>query len=329
MSDYVHHDLSEDVSLKKPFTAIRRLFAIRHPLAKPNDLRAPQKIAIGVSVFQATFLLTFNIVLLVLDRERCATPPCRSETNLFYSISLFIMTAFTVYYAISANQSVNHYEHFAYLINSFLVTIYAIFQISASQNPEFITLVSVWGCCFIAALFASYYGIKSIELQRFHISLEGNEPRNVWNIRQAFYTVIKFDLMIGLILVSMSGVYFFDKYDAEFILTVFAFIVSFIWVTLGIIAVSSYGNVLLIFYYAIGLLEPAYIVYKMFSMTEEEDFPYSLFVTAGTFGLIVRLSLLVATFKVRSMWIRYQELEKRKEENVPLPPGGNVASNLL
>eukprot|EP00002_Diphylleia_rotans_P017691 TRINITY_DN3432_c0_g1_i3.p1 TRINITY_DN3432_c0_g1~~TRINITY_DN3432_c0_g1_i3.p1 ORF type:complete len:136 (-),score=24.01 TRINITY_DN3432_c0_g1_i3:521-928(-) len=135
--------------------------------------------------------------------------------------------------------------------------------------------------------------------------------------------------MIGLILVSMSGVYFFDKYDAEFILTVFAFIVSFIWVTLGIIAVSSYGNVLLIFYYAIGLLEPAYIVYKMFSMTEEEDFPYSLFVTAGTFGLIVRLSLLVATFKVRSMWIRYQELEKRKEENVPLPPGGNVASNLL
>eukprot|EP00002_Diphylleia_rotans_P030183 TRINITY_DN6194_c0_g1_i1.p1 TRINITY_DN6194_c0_g1~~TRINITY_DN6194_c0_g1_i1.p1 ORF type:complete len:341 (-),score=65.26 TRINITY_DN6194_c0_g1_i1:522-1544(-) len=306
--------LEENIPLPRPFPTILAAFSDLFVFQKTRSwqqLSRPSQAMLVLTFCQALALFIIDTFMIVEDEERCADPPCKTETNLFYSVSLYIIAISLPYFAFSAIFGVNQYEHIAFLFNNIMIFVYAIIQISDNSGAIFWALLVLSMIFTTLSVFLSLYIIKEIGLEVFKIAITTKMDRNVLHLLQAYQMIIKFDLLMTLILIIMSGIFFLNFRDYQIYLTIFAGISSIIWAALGWIGIREVENFWTFIYYFLAIFQPVYTVYKMIQFWHDEEFPYSLFASAGCTGIVLRIAVTVSHTIVRKAYLLKYEEEAR------------------
>jgi len=128
----------------------------------------------------------------------------------------------------------------------------------------------------------------------------GNIPlQKYYKTYAIFFSLLKMDLFMGVLLVVL-GYFFFSEPTAELILTSFAMAATFVWAFLGWRAVRHENRPLLVLVGLLGVIEPAFISFKLWEMwTHPNRFPsdsLSRFAFTGGIALAVRFLLFLWAF---------------------------------
>eukprot|EP00004_Rigifila_ramosa_P014361 TRINITY_DN3265_c0_g2_i1.p1 TRINITY_DN3265_c0_g2~~TRINITY_DN3265_c0_g2_i1.p1 ORF type:complete len:314 (+),score=80.57 TRINITY_DN3265_c0_g2_i1:92-1033(+) len=251
------------------------------------------KIFLILVSIEAIVLFIINILMQTNDVDRCTTLPCRDQTNLFYSLSMYTLLIFLLYFGFSGIFNENMFEIFAFLATTIIIMLYGFMSIAGTATwytQAILAIVIVWNVAYAFLCWKIYHEIGWYIYKRIgaHAHL-----RSMFQMTQVYVTMGKLDLMFSLILVILAGVYYLDPGNYEFYVTLFAFVLTFAWAALGFTAVTTENEVYINVYFALSVAEPAFIIYKLIKLTSSvQDLPIGIFALATIVELCVRSVLL-------------------------------------
>jgi len=273
---------------------------------EPSLLQKWQKLFLYGKIF-AVLVFVESIILVVIqiivqsdNVPRCSSPPCRTQTNDFYSISIYILVVFMCHYAYAGLKDDNMFEIFAFMAVTLLIFFYSIILVSSNPDWHFVLYMVVTTICSIAYIFLVYKIYLEIGWYIYKRIGANQEMRDMYRSAQLFLAMIKFDLLFSLLLVVLAGLYYLAPNNYEFYLTLFAFILTFVWAYLGWVAVKGENEVYMNVYMCLAVVEPVFIIYKLVRLSQTvQKLPVSLFVVATVAEIIIRTYLMVTAVIAR------------------------------
>jgi len=251
-------------------------------------------------VVEAILLVVIQIIVQSRNVPRCSNPPCRQQTNNFYSISIYILVAFMLHYAYAGLKDDNMFEIFAFMAVTLLIFFYSIILVSQNSDWYFVLYMVVTTICSILYTFLVYKIYLEIGWYIYKRIGANQDMRDMYRSAQLFLAMIKFDMLFSLLLVVLAGLYYLVPNNYEFYLTLFAFLLTFIWAYLGWVAVKGENEVYMNVYMCLAVVEPVFIIYKLVRLSETiQTLPVSLFVVATVAEIVVRTYLMVTAVVAR------------------------------
>jgi len=252
------------------------------------------KIFVACVFIESVVLVAIQINVQARDIPRCANPPCKSQTDLFYSLSIYILVGFMDYYAYAGLRDDNMFEILAFLAVTILIFFYSILLVSQHASWHFEVYIFITTVMLFAYSFICYKIYLEIGWYIYKRIGANQELREIYRSAQLFLAMIKFDLLFSLLLVILAGLYYLQPSSIEFYLTIFAFILTFIWAVLGWKAVSTENEVFMNVYLSLAIFEPVFIIYKLLKLSSTvPGLPVTLFILATVAECLIRSGLVI------------------------------------
>eukprot|EP00002_Diphylleia_rotans_P006351 TRINITY_DN1573_c0_g1_i14.p1 TRINITY_DN1573_c0_g1~~TRINITY_DN1573_c0_g1_i14.p1 ORF type:complete len:281 (+),score=57.79 TRINITY_DN1573_c0_g1_i14:55-897(+) len=238
------------------------------------------KLLLLVSLIQQLMLLIVNILLLALKVDRCSQDPCQEETNLFYSITLFFFTGFQMYFSISGILQKNIFEFYGFLLTSFCTLAYAIFQVQSRREDLFVVLLvfslisqTIYFCCTKKVY-------KEIGFTIYKRLGPNESLRKMFRITQGYLTLLKFDLMIWLIIIT-AGILYNDNTTTRALIGVLLYPFAIILYFVGRHALIYENPKIMIAYQVACLVGPILSIIQLADFVDRDNIPIPLFTCAS------------------------------------------------
>lgn len=237
------------------------------------------------------------------------------EAVFYSSVAAFIQLAF-LYFSYDAVFSENRFQMFASLQLSILMTLYVIFKYLAPfdlgefwndwKAPYTATKVGFQVLfMFLAPVSMNHFGYHAFKTVGSDKALQG-----LYHVFLQFVTLVKMDFILSFVLVAMYG-FFFGRVDLERVrvelaLDSIAMILTFVLTLWGWIAVTSEKGWMMWMLYFWSLVEPAYIVYKLYCFNPwgtskrcyvPQQVTLGQFVLIGVLAIMIKLLLIQAAIR--------------------------------
>ena len=119
---------------------------------------------------------------------------------------------------------------------------------------------------------------------------------------RVFLSLIKYDLFSAMVLFLLVKVYLIEVADPDFYIGIISLAASIAFMVVGWFAITHERRPLLFLFYTLATLQPAYIIYKAWSLYEHPDLiPANVtvpqFIVLASLTMVVRLATLVSAVR--------------------------------
>lgn len=269
--------------------------------AGPEGFRVPfaGRAFLAAMTLETAFMLGVSATLLAIHDPVLTT-------GQIYAILGGFCTLAQLYFAYDAIFSENAFQFVACYITSLLFTFFVVWQVF--HNPT--SLGSAWT--------DARYEVMGVKLAFQVVYLAAAKP--VWDSfgyfkwkmagasisigamyarYRVFLSLVKYDLFAAIVLFLLVKVYLIDVTDPDFYLGIASLAASFAFMVVGWFAVTHERRPLLAAFYALAALQPAYIVYKSWSLYEHPELiPTNVtvpqFIVLGSLTMLLRVAVLAS-----------------------------------
>jgi len=252
-----------------------------------------------VAIAQAIVILIVQIIII--------QNPGINPNDKQYATIFFISLCFFLWFAFDGILDENMGMIIAFITDAALVTGVSI---NAFANDNFFKegnqnyilaqmIISI--ICFFTYCGFGWFIYLAFGWKIFMKVGHDKEMRARFKIYKIFITLTKFDIQLGVILVSMAGLFLLSDDPKELYLLIGAMIITFLWAFLGWYGTRKENFSALYVFYLIATVQPAYIIYKIFWMyiylDRFENIPIRLIITAVVIAMLSRVLLIILNYK--------------------------------
>jgi len=264
-----------------------------------SDFSRVSKAFIGVILLESICVMAFTIAKTVLNNA--------SETEIKYSAVICIGSIFLCFFAITSVFNENKFELVAFLFVSLTVLFYVLYTF-VKDHEGFddktttieillwvrLILTCIFSVCNIFLGWSAYHAFGWKIYRKIGADVE---TRKMFLCYQIFMSLLKLDFQFGFTLVLAVGMFYYDTFGLELIVDVVGFVLTIVWAVGGYYGVRREIKWVMITFFALAIVEPTYIVYKMIRLLTldieilDTDFGWPFIIMAGL-AVICRIALL-------------------------------------
>jgi hypothetical protein len=139
--------------------------------------------------------------------------------------------------------------------------------------------------------------------------------KEMYNRYRIFLTLIKFDMFVAVVLFFLVSVYLINTHQADFYLGILSLLASVVFLVVGWYAITKERKGTLAAFFGLSLLQPAYIVFKSWSIEAQPQYVPAN-VTLTQFAVLGSLSVLLRVAVVVSAWRCYKDFGNGLQQTV-------------
>jgi len=273
-----------------------------HPAECYQSLkRVPKsgKMFLAVAVAELIVVLVVQIMILM--------NPGQNPNDREYAIIFFISLFFFLLFAFDGVLNENMGMIVAFALDALIVAGVSIFAFlndtyySDGRELNILVQMIISIICVIIYGTLCWFIYLAFGWKIFMKVGHDKEMRDRYKTYQVFVTLMKFDIQLGVILVSMAGLFLLSADKSELGLVIGAMIVTVVWAFVGWYGTLKENLNFLYFFYAMATVEPAYVIYKIswtfIYFDRFTNIPIRLIIAAVVIALLSRILLLVFNYK--------------------------------
>jgi len=273
-----------------------------HPFEFFQSLkRVPKsgKVFLAVAISESIVVLVVQILILL--------NPGQNPNDREYAIIFFISLFFFLLFAFDGVLNENMGMIVAFALDALIVAGVSIFAFlndsyfNDGKESNILAQMIISVICLLIYAALGWFIYLAFGWKIFMKVGHDKEMRARYKIYQVFVTLMKFDIQLGVVLVSMAGLFLLSGDPSELGLVIGAMLVTVVWAFVGWYGTLKENLNFLYFFYAMATVEPAYVIYKIswtfIYFDRFTNIPIRLIIAAVVIALLSRILLLVTNYR--------------------------------
>lgn len=267
----------------------------------PEGFTVPRagRVFLALMTLETAFMIAVSGTLFAIHDATLPTGQIYAALGIFCTLA-------QLYFAFDAIFSENQFQFIACYLTSGLFTFFVVWQVF--HNPT--TLGAAWEAARyyvmavtlafqVAFVVAAKPVWASFGYYKWKMAGANVEIGAMYARYRVYLSLIKYDLFASVVLFLLVKVYLIDVTDPDFYIGIVSLVTSVAFMVVGWFAVTHERRALVALFYATAVLQPAYVMYKSWSLYDDPSLiPTNVtvpqFIVLGSLTILLRVAVVVA-----------------------------------